>query len=167
MSEFENGAQQDESGELSLDELFHEEVKSDEVKKAQAEMLAPVGTYTTIPPFTMTKLGKDKNGRPFARFFGDAQFGDHKHKFGLGLSWVRKNARVKDEATGELVESDKPDRSFKNYVMATNAYKAAYGEDPGSVGDVLKYLQDYPIRLRIIQTSDGENMVVAVSAVRG
>jgi hypothetical protein len=165
--EIQNEQTGEEAPELTLDELFQEQVDQEGVEQAHKEMLLPQGTYTTEPPFTVTKLGKDKNGRPFARFFGKIVLGDKSGRIGVGLSWVRKNARVRDEATGELVESEKPDRSYKNYVMATKAYKIAYGEEAPNVGAIIAYLRDYPIRLRVIQTSDGENMVVSISAVRG
>lgn len=161
MSE-ENSSEQVEPAELTLEDLFQESVNEEEVKKAQAEMLLKQGTWTTTPPFTITKIGKDKNNRPFARFFGSITLGEEIGKIGVGMSWVHKFAKDKDGN-----ETEKPDRSYKNYVMAHNAYKAAYGQEATSVGDVLKYVQDYPVRLRVIQTSDGENMVVAISAVRG
>lgn len=159
---------EEEAAELTIDDLFNEQVNEEAVNKAQSEMLLPVGTYTTIPQFKITKMGRDKNNRPFARFYGECEFGQHKGRIGFGLSWERRNARVKDEVSGELVEDpSKPDRAYKNYVMAVKAYKAAHGEAPSNVGAVLEYLQNYPVKLRLIQTQDGENMVVAISAVRG
>lgn len=156
-----------EETELTLEDLFQEGIEEENVKQAEKEMLLPVGTYTTVPPFTLMKLGKDKNGRSFARYFGTIQLGDKSGKIGFGLSWIYKKAKVKDETTGELIEVEKPDRSYKNYVMAVKAFRAAYTRDPENVGEVLKYLSDYAVRLRVIQTSDFENMVVSISAVRG
>lgn len=153
---------QQEEQELTIEDLFQEGIETEKVKEAEKAMLLPVGTYTTVPPFTLNKIGKDKNDRPFARFFGTIQFGDVTGKIGVGLSWVHKFAK---DADGNV--TDKPDRSYKNYVMAHKAFRAAYGRDPENVGEILKYISDYPVRLRVIQTSDGENMVVSISAVRG
>jgi len=150
-----------EEPELTLDDLFQSTIDEEETKAAERELLLPVGTYTTVPPFSPT-VGKDKTGRPQVRLWGTVQLGDVTGKIGFRLSWVRRNAV--DFETG--AETDKPDRSYKNYIMAAKAFRAAYGQDPSNVGELITYLRDFPIRLRIIQTSDGENMPVTISAVR-
>jgi hypothetical protein len=147
--------------EVSLDDLFSDGVNQDTLEQASKEMLLPVGTYVTIPPFTITKHGKDKNGRKYARFFGTIQLGEKTGKIGLAVS---PEYRHPHDAEGNELEG--PDRSYKNYVMASKAYKAAYGCEPAKEIDVLKYLSEYPVKLRVIQTSNGENMVVSISAVR-
>ena len=63
------------------------------------------------------------------------------------------------------------------WMQAVTAYKVAYGQEPGSKGDVLAYLRDYPIRLRVGQynvpkeggpepTGEPGNTIYAISAVR-
>ena len=158
---FESASETEAEHELSLDDLFQENIDEETVRKAEKELLLPVGTYTTVPPFSPT-IGKDKTGRPQARFWGTIQLGDVQGKIGFRLSWVRKNAI--DYETG--AETDKPDRAYKNYIMAAKAFRAAYGQEPSSVGELVSYLRDFPIRLRVIQTSDGENMPVSIAAVR-
>jgi hypothetical protein len=147
--------------ELTLEDLFGEQVNQEQVDEAARKMLLPVGTYTTEPPFTPT-VKKDKNGRLGVRFWGTAVLGDVKGKIGYGLSHIYKPAV--DWETGEVTE--KPDRAYKNYVQASKAYKIAHGQEASNVGEIVAYLRDYPHKLRVIQTSDGENMVVVISAVR-
>ena len=163
-----------EPAELTLDELFNQGINRDEVKKAERDLLLPAATYTTIPPLQL-KLSQNDEGRPFARFFGliQATVNDQEIRTNIGfsLSWERMD-RV-DRETGE--STGKPDNAYKLFTQAVGAYKKAYGEAAGSHGDVVKYLRDYPIRVRVIQIGvpternpnpDGEpgNMVVAVSA---
>ena len=102
-------AASEEEAELTLDDLFQSSIDEEETKKAERELLLPVGTYTTVPPFSPT-IDKDKEGRPQARLWGTVQLGDVQGKIGFRLSWVRKNAV--DYDTG--AETDKPDRSYKN-----------------------------------------------------
>lgn len=149
------------ASEFTLEDLFNEQVDQQQVDEAARKMLLPVGTYTTEPPFTPT-IKKDKNGRLGIRFWGTVRLGDVQGKIGYALSHVYKNAV--DWETGEPIE--KPDRAYKNYVQASKAYKVAHGQGASNVGEVVAYLRDYPHRLRVIQTSDGENMVVAISAIR-
>ena len=147
--------------ELTLEDLFGEQVNQEQVDEAARKMLLPVGTYTTEPPFTPT-IRKDKTGRLGVRFWGTVVLGDTKGKIGYALSSIYKAAV--DWETGEVTE--KPDRAYKNYVQAAKAYKIAHGQEASNVGEIVAYLRDYPHRVRIIQTSDGENMVVAISAIR-
>lgn len=148
--------------ELSLDDLFNDEIDRETVDKAQKEMLLPVGTYTTTPPFTITKHGKYDDGRRFVRFFGTITMGDHTGRIGLGMSPDYRNA--KDFETGE--ELEKPDSQYKLYVNAEKAFKAAYGREATTVSEVIAYVRDYPVRLRVFQTSSGDNRVANLSAVR-
>src|SRR3990167_7791567 len=85
--------------ELTLEDLFGEQVDQQQVDEAARKMLLPVGTYTTEPPFTPT-VRKDKNGRLGVRFWGTAVLGDVRGKIGYGLSHVYKNAV--DWESGEL-----------------------------------------------------------------
>lgn len=152
--------------ELSIDDLFAQSVDADKQTAAEKELLLKAGTWTTVPPFA-PKVTKDKTGRTIINFFGRVRLLDKdgnetdKGSIGFRMSPDRRNA--KDFETQE--ETDKMDRPSKNYVMAVKAFKVAYERDPENVGEVVTYLRDYEIRLRIMQTQSLENMVVAISAV--
>lgn len=169
--------------EFTLEDLFGEQVDQQQLDEAARKLLLPNGTYTTEPPFNPKisirdiatgaivdssqpgfKLDKSKHRR-MANLWGTVVHGDTRGKIGYRLSPDYKNAV--DWETG--VELDKPDAAYKNYVQASKAYKVAHGisGDAGvTVAEILAYLRDYPHRLRIMQTSDGENRVVAISAIR-
>lgn len=148
--------------ELTLDDLFNEQIDQAALLKTQSDSILPAGTYVTQPPLRLT-LAKDKTGRPVANFWAKIEMGDVKGAIGFRLSAVRKNSI--DRQTGELTE--KPDMASRNFAAAGKAYTVAYGgEKANSLGDLLTYLRDYPIKLRVIQTADAENMVVQISPVR-
>lgn len=174
MSE-ESGFNEGEAHELTLDELLEQQVAMDQVKQAEKDLLLPAATYTTVPALKL-KLTRNDQGRQFARFFGgivaSLESGEEvKGNVGFSISWERAN-RLDRETGGD---TGKPDNATKLYVQAVAAYKKAYGEAPSTTGDVIKYLRDYPVRVRVIQIGvpternpepDGEagNMVVAISA---
>lgn len=169
---------QEETGEVpeaSMDELFEQQVKMDEVKQAEKDMLIPAATYTTVPALQVKK-GVSEAGRPYVRFFGpiqaviEATGEEVKANIGFAFSHVRQNRIDKD---GE--DTGKPDNMTKLYTNAVAAYKKAYGENPATVNDVINYIRDYPVRVRVIQvgvptknnpepTGEAGNMVVAISA---
>lgn len=166
--------------EFTMDMLLNQQVSFEQVKQAEKDLLLPAGTYTSVPPFEVKFVRGNQDGRPYARFWGnifaainrpDGTIEDVQGKIGFSFSWQRKN-RI-DRETG--IDSGKPDNAYKLYVQAVNAFKRAYSEDPSTDGDVVKYVRDYPVRLRLIQVGvpternpnpDGEpgTMVVAISA---
>jgi hypothetical protein len=150
--------------EVTMDDLYAAEIDSESQTKERLELLLPVGTYITTPPFSF-KLDTDKNGRKQARFFGEIVLGDIKGKIGMRISWVRVNKKVFEG--GVEVDTGKPDNAYKLYLQASKAFAAAYGAEPKNAADVVTYLRDYPVRLRVISLPDGDsNMVVAISPVR-
>ena len=169
--------------EPTVDDLFHQFVSEEGVKQIEKDSILPVGTYTTIPEFKVTLGEKDgrKNARLFGRIFKtDENDEETKGAIGYPLSWERRNKieSIKDKDTGIVIEkkeTDKPDYLSKNFAQAVKAYTIAFGEAPTeldkqgnvniNVGKVISYLRDYPHKLRIIQTQNNENMVVAISAV--
>ena len=161
MSEFESGA---EAIEVTMDDLYAAEVDNDAQTKERMELLLPVGTYVTTPPFEF-KLDTDKSGRKQARFFGKIVMGEVKGNLGMRLSWERRNKKILQD--GVEVDTGKPDNSYKLYLQASKAFAAAYGREPKNAADVVTYLRDYPVRLRVIQLPDGDsNMVVSITPVR-
>ena len=169
--------------EPTVDDLFKQFVSEEEVKQTEKDSILPVGTYTTIPEFKVTLGEKDgrKNARLFGRIFKlDENDQETKGAIGYPLSWQRRNKieKIKEETTGVVIEekdTGKPDYLSKNFTQAVKAYTVAFGEAPTEVADdgtvninigkVISYLRDYPHKLRIIQTQNNENMVVAISAV--
>ena len=169
--------------EPTVDDLFKQFVSEEEVKQTEKDSILPVGTYTTIPEFKVTLGEKDgrKNARLFGRIFKlDEHDQETKGAIGYPLSWVRKNKleKIKDETTGVVIEekdTGKPDYLSKMFAQAVKAYTVAFGEAPTEVDDegtvninigkVIAYLRDYPHKIRVIQTQNNENMVVAISAV--
>lgn len=169
--------------EPTVDDLFKQFVSEEGVKQIEKDSILPQGTYTTIPEFKVT-LG-EKDGRKNARLFGriskvDENDVETKGAIGYPLSWERRNKieRIKDKDTGVVIEekeTDKPDYLSKNFAQAVKAYTIAFGEAPTeldeqgnvniNVGKVISYLRDYPHKLRVIQTQNNENMVVAITAV--
>lgn len=160
----------------------------DAVQAGQTEkdLLAPAGTYTTMPgqSFTWTpKVKEDEpnKGRFSVRYFGparmvktvvDKETGESKEvaveaRFGFGLSHVRVNKK----------DSHEPDLQHKLFIRARRAYIEAYGSEPETNKDVYEYVRDYPTKLRVIQVGvpternpnpDGEpgNIVLDISPVR-
>lgn len=149
--------------EFTLEDLFNEQVNEDEVKKGLQDIALPNGSYSTVIPFNPKRIvDKAHPTRKIVYFWGGIELADVKGKIGFRLSPERFNKLDRD--TG--VDTGKPDMSYKLYLMAVKAYKVAYNANPSSFGDVLAYLRDYSTKLRVIQTGDGENMVVSINAVR-
>ncbi len=150
--------------EVTMDDLYAAEIDTEAQTKERVELLLPSGTYTTTPPFSF-KLDTDKSGRKQARFFGEIIMGEIKGKQGMRVSWERRNKKVLEG--GVEVDTGKPDNSYKLYLQASKAFATAYGREPANAADVITYLRDYPVRLRVIALPDGDsNMVVAISPVR-
>ena len=78
-------------------------------------------------------------------------------KLGFGVS---PDVRYKD---GE----EKADFSYRQFLAARKAFIEATGQEPEKDSDVMRYLAEYPVQLRVIRTEDGENLVVAIRSVRG
>ena len=143
---------------VELDELLETPINMEEVARTRKDSMLPVGTYTTTPPLTVA-VRKSEEGRVFLRAFGAVTLGDNSGKVGFSVSPERKNKVVDAEDSG------KPDFPSRLYVQLVKAYEDASGEKPSSLGSLKSYLENYPVKLRLIQGSD-DNMVVAISAVK-
>ena len=180
-------AEFEEPAELTIDDLFKLQVSEEEIKQVEKDSILPVGTYTTIPegkPAWTAKV-EQKDGRISARLFGKVLLQvegkeDVAGAIGYALSSQRRNKieTLKDEVTGVEIgkrDTGKPDHRSKLFAQAVKAYTVAYGEAPTDVnnegtpfispGKVITYLIEHPHRVRIIQTQDGSNIVMAISAV--
>lgn len=150
--------------ELDLEALWQAEIDHEADKVAAQKLLLPVGSYTTIPPWTV-EARQSKAGRPYARLHGPiAKTINGQEQRGytnFSMSWVLADGVdfVTQEPTG------KPDRMSQNWLAAKKAYERAYGTPATTIQDVIAYLIGFPFRVRLIQTSQGENMVVSIFAV--
>lgn len=157
---------------LNMDDLWSQSIDTDEITRAQADLLLPVGTYTTVAPLTMSfnEEADDKrlnsSGRgpgQIARFYGLVQLKATEKDvlagkapevdavlaqgmIGFGVSPRRVNA--KDQQGKDL---GKPDKAYRLWINAVAAYKMASGDMAPSNRAVLDFLRDYAVRLRIGQ----------------
>lgn len=177
------------AGILDMDALFEQAVNQDEVRQVQADSLKPVGSYLTVPNLTVQaqRVQQGPNtGRLMFRFFGPAVMTvteknspalklpvgtEVRGQFGFGISPERAN-KIKDG-----VATAEPDHSSKLWAQAVAAYEVATKAKAGTIGDVVRYLQNYPAVIRVIQVGvatesrpdpDGEpgNIVMGISPVR-
>lgn len=156
----------EETPEMSMDDLFNEHVEHEQVAKAASDLLLKEGTYTTVPALSL-RLRKDPkdDNRPYADFYGPIQLGDEKGRIGFRLSWVRRN-KV-DFNTKQV--TDKPDAAYVKYGQAVKAFEAAYGHKANTIPEVLQYIRDFPVRLRVGVVGgedDPKNYVFNISPVR-
>ena len=176
-----------------MDELFQQAVNQDDVRQTQADALKPTGSYITQPVLNlqasrveMTRGSVSPLGlkdRLMFRFFGSAEMtvtekntkaaglpvgSIVKGQFGFGISPERAN---------KIAGTGGPDGASQRWAQAVKAYEYAYKAKPATMGDVVRYLQNYPVVIRVIQGGipseaypepDGEpgNVVMALSPVR-
>jgi len=186
------------SDELNMDEMWEQGIDQDELRKGQADLLLPVGTYHTIPALTLQfndEVGKF-DGRPVgsvARYFGQVERratdkdvqaaakdgreikeGDviARGAIGFNVSPIRINSKDRDGR-----DTGRPDRTYRLWMNSVAAYKIAYGAEPNVKSDVLNFIRDYEVRIRVGQYNvpternpepegDPGNNVLAVSAVK-
>ena len=176
-----------------MDALFEQAVNQEDVRQTQADALKPAGSYVTQPVLNlqaaraeMTRGSVSPQGhkdRLMFRFFGQAQ-----------MTVTEKNAKATGLPVGTIVKgqfgfgisperADKtsgtggPDGASQRWAQAVKAYEFAYKTKPATMGDVVRYVQNYPVVIRVIQVGiptdnnpepDGEpgNVVMAISPVR-
>lgn len=166
----------------SLDDLFKATVDQEKIKDVETRMALPAGTYTVIPPMTTTRF-RAEDGSETVKLWGKVEGVDpetgkevkgsasytlgHFIRNGNGeLSWEPKNGFVYENNERTDKDSGKPDSASKNYTMAAKVFKAAYGAEPNSPGEVVVFLRDYAHRLRL-GNYEGRNNVFAISALKG
>ena len=155
-----------ESVELTIDDLFNEQTDEQAVEQGNKDMLLKEGTWTTVPAWRVTVLkdekdkGPDGKPRTVVLMSGKIKLdGEKDGNINYRFSAERRNA----VDFNTKVPTDKPDRSFKNYLQAHKAYKVATGRDPINTGEIAAYLRDFEHKLRITQFN-GRNMVVSITA---
>ena len=172
--------------EVTMDDLFEQQIDHEDVRRTEADALRPVGTYTTGKLMMVREVEGEldyngnpnpRKGRTVFRYFGPAS-----------LVVTEKTAPTLNVVVGTEIkgfftlrvsperynwDDGSPDTQSKLWVQAVKAYSVAYGERATSVGQVVEFLREGPVRIRVIQKnikedSKGEprNDVVAVSAVK-
>lgn len=139
-------------------DIFDNPLDNEAAKAEEKKLLLPEGWYTTELPTTLTAKVNDE-GRRVARYFATVinnKDTERRGKIGFGMS---PDVKYKE---GE----DKADFSYRMFLNARKALIEATGAEPSTEADVVRYIETYPVQLRIIQTPDNENLVVAIRAVR-
>lgn len=144
---------------------------SDEVDAAAKKLALPAGTYTTDGTMTVT-ASKDLSGRMVVQLWGLVSMVDQNGKDQSGFIGYRMSNEMRNgtkwvdgENTGE--DSGKPDSPSKLYIQASKMYKA-YHDDcaPDTPGELFRFMAGLSHRVRLMNTDDGRNIVVNLSAIR-
>ena len=169
-----------------MDAMFERVVDQDVVRKIEADSLRPVGTYTTETLTLNVDIEGEldyngnpnpRKGRTVFRYNGKAtMIVDEKNAPSLELppgTLVSGYFTVRMSPDRYNWDDGSPDTQSKLWANAVKAYKLAVGHATPSVRQVVDYVRDYPVRLRVIQKNTKEdakgeprNDVVAISAVR-
>jgi hypothetical protein len=158
---------------IDMDALFHESVDreaSAEVTKDQ--LLLPAGYYQTDPEangeFGVSVYTKEDTGRRVISFSGKVI----NVKTGQ-VGFIR--GRMSPDPVRK--EDGKYDFMYQVWVTAENAFKAQFGQNVESKGQIIDYIRQYPVKFKIVQVGvpternpqpDGEpgNLVMSISHVR-
>lgn len=140
---------------LGLDSLYDQAVDIDGVERAEADALLPGGSYQTVPVLTVapyeTKTGPNA-GRMGFRFYGEVASRKPlsrsdgqppqmvSGRLGFRMSNERRN---KNDGT--------PDSQYRLWMNAVRAFKIAAGYDPSTNREVVDYVKNYPVGLRVGQ----------------
>jgi len=141
-------------------DLFADEDNPTRIKAAMESLLIPDGWYQTEVPFGCKETTDRETGRPYANFYGAL------------LQDGESVGRISFRFSPALVEKDgKPDWWFQQYVALRKVYVAAMGNAPKSPRDVITFLTDYPIMVKIgrgvnRKSEELENKVYAFGKVR-
>jgi len=164
-----------------LDALYDEGVDQDAVERVEADMLLPGGSYTSVPVLTVTAFQTSKGpnvGRRGFRLYGEIRSNKPLSR-GKDLAPDYITGRVGFQISPERRDKPDggPDNQTKLWANAVRAYIQAAGYKPESNREVIKYLTDYPIGIRLGQvgvpternpepTGDPGNMVFSIFPVR-
>lgn len=141
-------------------DIFDVALDNEKAKAEEKKLLPPEGWYTSEVGSMLVTPKLLDDGRRTARFFGT--FINNKDtevttKLGFGVS-PDYRASQKDE--------DKADWSYRMFLGARRAFVEATGVEPERESDVIRYLAEYPVQVRVTHTKDNEAMIVAFRAVR-
>ena len=152
-----------------LDDLFNITVDAEALKDAETRMALPTGTYVTIPPMVTTRF-RSEEGRDTIKLWGKVLGADESGKeikgsASFSVGWEPRNGVLFKDGVNTGEDSGKPDAATKNYIQAKRAFKVAYGQEANNPGEVVHFLRDYAVRLRLANF-DGVNRVLAISALK-
>lgn len=159
--------------ETNMDELFQQELNREaSIEVTKNQLLLPAGTYQTDPD-SNGELGvslykKEDTGRQVVTFSGRVQNVKTGNPGFLRIRMSPDPVR-KEDGTYDFM--------YKVWVTAENAFKATFGEEPNTKGQIVEYIQKYPVKLRVIQVGvrternpspEGEpgNLVMGINPVR-
>lgn len=158
-----------------VDDLAGRKLDHEGDSKAVNELLVPAGRYTTKSTTVREAVFEAQDGQPARtiQFVAseivlakDATVGEGAKKQTLqagayedSIEFSFSHQRRDNWETGE------PDGRFKTYLKVKAAYKAAMEADPATVDDLTKFIESYPLSLRITRY-DGRNFVVDIRPVK-
>ena len=145
----------DPTADPGLDALYDQGVDMDAVEKSESDSLLPNGGYQTIPVLAVTpyqtRSGPNK-GRIGFRLYGEVV---------SRKPLVRVDGEAPQIVTGRLGfrvsperrnrEDGTPDTQFKLWTNSVRAFIVAAGYKPQTNREVIEYLRNYPVGLRVGQ----------------
>jgi hypothetical protein len=144
--------------ELIEKDIFDVVLDNEEAKREAQKLLLSDGWYTTEAPQTFTPKVSD-DGRRVANYF--ATIRNNKNPEETGKIGFRFSPDVRYKP-GE----DKADWNYRMFLAARKAFIEATGVEPSTEADVVRYIEQYPVQLRVVRTKDDENMVASIRAVK-
>ena len=145
------------SAEMEQD-IFNTPVDNAQAKQEADKLCLTPGWYVTET--TTFRAETKDDGRRVASYFADvinAKNPEERGKIGFRFS---PDLRQSEK------DPEKADWNYRMFLQARKAFIDGTGAEPATANDVVRYLAEYPIKLRIVRTEDSENMVVAIAAVR-
>jgi hypothetical protein len=141
-------------------DIFDTPVDHKEAKEAAKSLGLPAGSYRTEPVLAVRGWTND-DGRRMVSFFGAISLGGEvKGKIGFRCS---PDLREKENANGEL----KPDWHYQKYLDCLRAFKETTGQDAVKATEIVDFIANYPVVLRVTQSEDdGSNFVTKISKAR-
>lgn len=130
------------------DLLLNRPVDYEEAKATKKASQLTAGLYQTVPKLDF-KVYLETDGAYTVAFFGSVQGDEDAGKIGFRL---RDKVRIKEE-------SGKPDNASKLYAEAVLVYNKAFGAAPRTLKDLVEYIQNYPVSLKIVNGSDSPIVV--------
>ena len=152
-----------------LDTLYDEGVDHDAVERVEADLLMPGGSYRTVPVLMLdvyeTKQGPHVGRRGF-RFFGEIISSKPLSRNNGGEPTI-VNGRISFKASPErrnrmeeirgddgrttYKDTGKPDAESNRWANAVRAFTLAAGYKPGTNREVVEFIKNYPVGLRVGQ----------------
>lgn len=139
-------------------EQWNESVDHEGVDRTRKDSQLPGGGYNTVPQLSLTRKKYD-DGRRVASFFGPVIGVDSKNEGAEGRVRFAISPDRRDKEDGS------PDLKSRLYAQAVTTYERVTGSPAVLVEDVLRFLQDNPVRLRLMQ-GDEDNVVLNIGPVR-